>query len=136
MDRVLSFLISVGIIAFGVWVVAGTIAAGWPLAALMGLIVDTRAAATQAKSRADATASSSGADSRHATQRLRTIIGLAMDEDHGSRILVHQLETPVAAEKNAVLRASLRPLVFSGWTGSSGAGWGPAARSSTATGPL
>jgi len=38
MDRVLSFLISVGIIAFGVWVVAGTIAAGWPLAALMGLL--------------------------------------------------------------------------------------------------
>ena len=38
MDRVLSFLISVGIIAFGVWVVAGTIAAGWPLAQLMGLL--------------------------------------------------------------------------------------------------
>ena len=38
MDRVLSFLISVGIIAIGVWVVAGTIAAGWPLAALMGLL--------------------------------------------------------------------------------------------------
>jgi hypothetical protein len=39
MDTVLSFLISAGIIAFGVWVVAGTIAAGWPLAwALMGLL--------------------------------------------------------------------------------------------------
>jgi hypothetical protein len=34
MDTVLSFLISVGIIAFGVWVVAATIAAGWPLACL------------------------------------------------------------------------------------------------------
>jgi hypothetical protein len=38
MDTVLSFLISAGIVAFGVWVVAGTIAAGWPLASLMGLI--------------------------------------------------------------------------------------------------
>jgi hypothetical protein len=39
MDTVLSFLISAGIIAFGVWVVAGTIAAGWPLAwTLMGLL--------------------------------------------------------------------------------------------------
>jgi hypothetical protein len=38
MDTVLSFLISAGIIAFGVWVVAGTIAAGWPLASLMGLL--------------------------------------------------------------------------------------------------
>src|SRR5258707_11365933 len=32
MDMVLSFLISAGIIAFGVWVVVGTITAGWPLA--------------------------------------------------------------------------------------------------------
>jgi hypothetical protein len=38
MDTVLSFLISLGIIAFGVWVVASMIAAGWPLAALMGLL--------------------------------------------------------------------------------------------------
>jgi hypothetical protein len=39
MDMVFSFLISAGIIAFGVWVVAGTIAAGWPLAwTLMGLL--------------------------------------------------------------------------------------------------
>jgi hypothetical protein len=38
MDTVLSFLISAGIFAFGVWVVAGTIAAGWPLASLMGLL--------------------------------------------------------------------------------------------------
>jgi hypothetical protein len=39
MDTVLSFLISVGIITFGVWVVATTIAAGWPLAwTLMGLL--------------------------------------------------------------------------------------------------
>ena len=39
MDTVLSFLISVGIIAFGIWVVAGTIAAGWSLAwTLMGLL--------------------------------------------------------------------------------------------------
>jgi hypothetical protein len=39
MDTVLSFLISVGIIAFGVWVVAVTIAAGWPLAwPLMGML--------------------------------------------------------------------------------------------------
>jgi hypothetical protein len=37
MDTVLSFLISAGIIAFGVWVVAGTIAAGWPWT-LMGLL--------------------------------------------------------------------------------------------------
>jgi hypothetical protein len=36
MDMVLSFLISAGIIAFGVWVVVGTITAGWPLA--MGLL--------------------------------------------------------------------------------------------------
>jgi hypothetical protein len=39
MDTVLSFLISAGIIAFGVWVVAVTIAAGWSLAwPLMGLL--------------------------------------------------------------------------------------------------
>ena len=40
MDMVLSFLISAGIIAFGVWVVAGTIIAGWPWPwPLMGLLV-------------------------------------------------------------------------------------------------
>jgi hypothetical protein len=38
MDTVLLFLISAGIVAFGVWVVAGTIVAGWPLASLMGLL--------------------------------------------------------------------------------------------------
>ena len=38
MDTVLLFLISAGIVAFGVWVVAGTIAAAWPLASLMGLL--------------------------------------------------------------------------------------------------
>src|SRR5258708_15130318 len=39
MDMVLSFLISAGIIAFGVWVVVGTITAGWPLAwTIMGLL--------------------------------------------------------------------------------------------------
>src|SRR5260221_323187 len=39
MDTVLSLLISVGIIAFGVWIVAGTLAAGSPLAwTLMGLL--------------------------------------------------------------------------------------------------
>jgi hypothetical protein len=37
MDTVLSFLISAGIIAFGVWVVVSTIAAGWAWA-LMGLL--------------------------------------------------------------------------------------------------
>jgi hypothetical protein len=31
MDKVLSVLISVGIIIFGAWVVAATIATGWPL---------------------------------------------------------------------------------------------------------
>ena len=36
-DMVLSFLISAGIIAFGVWVVAVTITAGWPWT-LMGLL--------------------------------------------------------------------------------------------------
>jgi hypothetical protein len=36
-DTVLSFLISAGIIAFGVWVVAETITAGWPWT-LMGLL--------------------------------------------------------------------------------------------------
>jgi hypothetical protein len=39
MDAAFSFLISVGIIAFGIWIAAGTIAAGSPLAwALMGLL--------------------------------------------------------------------------------------------------
>jgi hypothetical protein len=39
MDTVLSLLISVGIIAFGVWIVAGVLAAGSPLAwTLMGLL--------------------------------------------------------------------------------------------------
>ena len=39
MDKVFSFLISAGIIAFGVWVVVGTINAGWPLAwTIMGLL--------------------------------------------------------------------------------------------------
>jgi hypothetical protein len=39
MDTVFSLLISVGITAFGVWVVAGTIAAGSPLAwTFMGLL--------------------------------------------------------------------------------------------------
>jgi hypothetical protein len=39
MDTVLSFLISAGIVAFGVWIVAGTIAAGSPLGwTLIGLL--------------------------------------------------------------------------------------------------
>jgi hypothetical protein len=39
MDTVLSFLISVGIIVFGAWVVAGSLAADLPLAwTLMGLL--------------------------------------------------------------------------------------------------
>jgi hypothetical protein len=39
MDAAFSFLISVGIIAFGIWIVAGTITAGSPLAwALLGLL--------------------------------------------------------------------------------------------------
>jgi hypothetical protein len=39
MNTTLSFLISAGIIAFGVWIVAGTFAAGSPLAwTLMGLL--------------------------------------------------------------------------------------------------
>ena len=39
MDTVLSFLISAGIIAFGIWIVAGTIAAGAPLTWIfMGLL--------------------------------------------------------------------------------------------------
>jgi hypothetical protein len=39
MDTALSVLISLGIMGFGVWVVAGTIAAGWPFAwPLMGLL--------------------------------------------------------------------------------------------------
>jgi hypothetical protein len=37
MDTVLSLLISAGIIAFGVWVVAETITMGWPWT-LMGLL--------------------------------------------------------------------------------------------------
>jgi len=37
MDTVLALLISAGIIAFGVWVVAETITAGWPWT-LMGLL--------------------------------------------------------------------------------------------------
>jgi hypothetical protein len=37
MNTVFSFLISAGIIAFGVWVVAVTITAGWPWT-LMGLL--------------------------------------------------------------------------------------------------
>jgi hypothetical protein len=37
MNTVLSFLISAGIIAFGVWVVAATISSGWPWT-LMGLL--------------------------------------------------------------------------------------------------
>ena len=39
MDTTFSFLISAGIIAFGVWIVAGAITAGSPLAwTLMGLL--------------------------------------------------------------------------------------------------
>jgi hypothetical protein len=39
MNAAFSFLISIGIIAFGIWIVAGTIGAGSPLAwALMGLL--------------------------------------------------------------------------------------------------
>jgi hypothetical protein len=39
MDAAFSFLISIGIIAFGVWIIASSIAAGSPLAwALMGLL--------------------------------------------------------------------------------------------------
>ena len=39
MDAAFSFLVSLGIIAFGIWIAAGTIAAGSPLAwALMGLL--------------------------------------------------------------------------------------------------
>jgi len=39
MDAAFSFLISAGIIAFGIWIVAGTIAAGSPLAwTRMGLL--------------------------------------------------------------------------------------------------
>ena len=39
MDTTFSFLISAGIIAFGVWIVAGTIAAGSPLTwTLTGLL--------------------------------------------------------------------------------------------------
>jgi uncharacterized membrane protein YciS (DUF1049 family) len=39
MNAAFSLLISIGIIAFGIWIVAGPIAAGLPLAwALMGLL--------------------------------------------------------------------------------------------------
>jgi hypothetical protein len=39
MNAAFSFLISVGILAFGIWIVAGTIAAGSPLGwTFMGLI--------------------------------------------------------------------------------------------------
>jgi hypothetical protein len=39
MDAAFSFLISVGIVAFGIWIIAGAIAAGSPLAwTLMGLL--------------------------------------------------------------------------------------------------
>jgi hypothetical protein len=39
MDTALSYLISAGIIAFGVWIVAGTVAAGSPMAwTLIGLV--------------------------------------------------------------------------------------------------
>jgi hypothetical protein len=39
MDAAFSFLISIGIIAFGVWIIPGTLTAGSPLAwALMGLL--------------------------------------------------------------------------------------------------
>jgi predicted branched-subunit amino acid permease len=39
MNAAFSFLISIALIAFGIWIVAGTIGAGSPLAwALMGLI--------------------------------------------------------------------------------------------------
>ena len=39
MDAAFSFLIPVGIIAFGIWIAAGTFAAGSPLAwTLMGLL--------------------------------------------------------------------------------------------------
>jgi hypothetical protein len=38
MDAAFSFSISVGIVAFGIWIVAGTVAAGSPLGwTLMGL---------------------------------------------------------------------------------------------------
>jgi hypothetical protein len=39
MNAAFSFLISIGLIAFGIWIVAGTIGASSPLAwALMGLL--------------------------------------------------------------------------------------------------
>jgi hypothetical protein len=37
MNDALSFLISFGIIAFGIWIAGGAIAAGSPLASLLGL---------------------------------------------------------------------------------------------------
>ena len=43
MDAAFSFLISIGIVAFGVWIVAGSIAAvsplAWPLMGLLTVIV-------------------------------------------------------------------------------------------------
>jgi len=38
MNDAFSFLISVGIVAFGIWIVAGSIAAGSPSWTLMGLL--------------------------------------------------------------------------------------------------
>jgi hypothetical protein len=38
MNDAFSFLISLGIIAFGIWIVGGAIAAGSPLAWLVGLL--------------------------------------------------------------------------------------------------
>jgi hypothetical protein len=39
MDRALPFLISAGIAGFGIWIIARTIASGWPLGwTLMGIL--------------------------------------------------------------------------------------------------
>ena len=38
MNDAFSFLISLGIIAFGIWIIGGTIAAGSPLGWLVGLL--------------------------------------------------------------------------------------------------
>jgi hypothetical protein len=38
MNDAFSFLISLGIIGFGIWIIGGTIAAGSPLAWLVGLL--------------------------------------------------------------------------------------------------
>ena len=38
MNDAFSFLISLGIIAFGIWIIGGAIAAGSPLAWLVGLL--------------------------------------------------------------------------------------------------